>query len=71
MEWMPYVDAPKDGTVIIVAHSDWSGCYFACWGTYQEDENKEGWFCVEGNRMPDEASFHEGDFWIVMPEIVK
>jgi len=68
-EWKPMSSAPKDGTLLIRLYSDKSGVGLICWGTYQEDETKEGWFDVEGDKLVDESLVEDDDYWIAAPDM--
>jgi hypothetical protein len=49
--WRPISEAPRDGTDILVPHSDLSGSSVYFFGDYTDDKNEEieGWFEYDGD----------------------
>lgn len=60
-EWKPIETAPKDGTIIIAAFGDWSGCQFVRWG--EDEDHNEAWFHTDWSS--EASSLYE--WWIPCP----
>jgi len=69
-DWRPIETAPKDGTRILAAWSDWRSVDIVRWcGCHDTDDGKPGWVLQRGRfRLGSVGADPEPSFWMPLPE---